>query len=187
MNYPQVAAFLKDGKVAVIPTDTIYGIVGSALNEKTVEEIYRLRKRATDKPMIILISSIDDLNYFNIQLSEKQTKFLQKNWPNPLSVVLPVNSEKFKYLHRGKNSLAFRMPKDQQLLGILKETGPLVAPSANYEDEKPSETIKIAKDYFGDSVDLYIDKGQIKSEPSTIIELASSGKVKVLRDGQYRV
>ena len=183
----KLIALLKKGRIAVIPTDTIYGIVGLALSEKTVEEIYHLRKRATDKPLIILISGLDDLQIFNVKLTDAQMQFLQKNWPNPLSVVLPVNSEKFKYLHRGKNSLAFRMPKDQQLLGILKETGPLVAPSANYEDEKPSGTIKMAKNYFGDSVDLYIDKGQIKSEPSTIIELASSGKVKVLRDGQYRV
>src|SRR5258708_4354978 len=106
---------INEGGVGVIPTDTIYGIVGSALNPEAVEKIYRLRKRATDKPFIILISSIADLDKFGVKPSQKQKEFLEKNWPNPLSVILPVLDEKFKYLHRGKDSLAFRMPKDSEL------------------------------------------------------------------------
>ena len=178
---------LKKGKVAVIPTDTIYGIVGLALNPGTVEEIYRLRKRATDKPFIILISSINDLNHFNISLTTKQRKFLQKNWPNSLSVILPCDDPKFKYLHRGKNSLAFRIPKDKWLTNLLKKSGPLVAPSANYEGEKPSETIKEAKKYFGEKVAFYLDGGEIKSKASTLVQLNEDGTFIVLRKGGYRV
>ena len=62
--------------MVVIPTDTIYGIVGSALNPQVVERIYKLRKRAQDKPMIIIMSSIDDLKKFNVKLTEKQKEFL---------------------------------------------------------------------------------------------------------------
>lgn len=182
-----VAESLKKGGIAVIPTDTIYGIVGSALNPQTVEKIYTLRKRALDKPMIILISSIDDLKKFEIKLTSKQKEFLEQNWPNPLSVILPVKKEKFKYLHRGKNSLAFRMPKNDKLLNILKQIGPLVAPSANFEGEKPAETIEEAKKYFGDKVDLYLDGGQFVTIPSTIVEVIEDGKVKVLRQGSFRI
>ena len=174
---------LKEGGVAVIPTDTIYGLVGSALNPKTVEEIYYLRKRNTDKPFIILISGLNDLNHFNISLTGKQRKFLQKIWPNPVSVVLSCPSAKFKYLHRGKNSLAFRIPKDQKLLEVLELTGPLVAPSANFEAEKPSETIDEAKKYFKDNVDFYMDGGRAESVPSTLIQLNTDGSFKMLREG----
>lgn len=177
---------LKNGGVAVIPTDTIYGIVGSALNPQTVEEIYRLRKRAKDKPMIILISSLKDLKFFDIKLNDAQRNFLQKNWPNPLSVVLPVKAEKFKYLHRGTNSLAFRMPKNENLLKILKEVGPLVAPSANFEGEKPAENISEAKKYFGDIVVIYLDGGQISSEPSTLITWEDNS-IKILRQGSFKI
>ncbi len=183
----QLIEILKAGKVAVIPTDTIYGIVGSALNQETVEKIYKLRKRNLEKPFIILISEIADLEKFGVNLSNEQKLFLEKHWPNPLSVILPVPSEKFKYLHRGTNSLAFRMPNNQELLDLLKEAGPLVAPSVNYEGEKPAETIDEAKKYFGDQVDLYIDGGVIKSNPSTLIELNKTGEVTVLRPGQYKV
>jgi len=178
---------IQDGGIWVIPTDTIYGIVGSALIPEVVEKIYQLRKRATDKPFIVLISSIDDLEKFGVKLTQQQKEFLSNHWPNPLSVVLPVVGEKWEYLHRGTNSLAFRMPKDKKLLETLKQTGPLVAPSANFEGEKPSQTIEEAKKYFGNDVDYYVDGGIIKSQSSTLLSLNEDGVYTVLRQGSFRV
>lgn len=183
---PQIINLLKNGGVVVIPTDTIYGIVGSALNPEVVEKIYQLRKRTTNKPFIILIGSMEDLDKFGINLTNKQREFLQTRWPNPLSVILPVTDGEFEYLHRGTNSLAFRMPKDENLLELLKMVGPLVAPSANFEGQKPSETIDEAKRYFGTSV-FYVDGGEIKSRSSTLIQLGKDGKYIVLRQGSYKV
>lgn len=192
----KVVGLLKSGKIGVMPTDTIYGIVGSALDPKAVEEIYSLRKRDLSKPMIILISDLNDLNHFNISLTKEQKRFLQKNWPNPLSIVLPCTSEKFVYLHRGKKSLAFRMPKNKMLLEILKKAGSLLAPSANLAKNKqslisgefkPAETITEAKKYFGDKIAFYVDGGKLKSKPSTIIQLYEDGTRIVLREGSFRV
>lgn len=177
----KIIQLLRSGKIGVMPTDTIYGIVGSALNPQTVEEIYKLRKRSADKPMIILISSLSDLKKFNVKLTNKQKDFLKKIWPNPISVVLPCQPEQFKYLHRGTNSLAFRIPKKEMLLKILQKVGPLVAPSANYEGEQPAKTIEDARRYFGEGVGIYIDGGKIKSKPSTIVQLDDLGIPKVLR------
>lgn len=187
MNLQRVVQLLKQGKIGVIPTDTIYGIVGSALISETVEKIYKLRKRSSDKPFITLISSLNDLNNFNITLIDKQREFLRRVWPNPVSVILPIQSENFKYLHRGTNSLAFRMPKDEWLLSLLKKVGPLVAPSANFEGEKPAEAIEEAKKYFADNVDFYVDGGRVKSSSSTLIQLNENGSWDVLRQGEFKV
>lgn len=187
MKLHKLVQMLKMGQVGVMPTDTIYGIVGSALNPEVVEEIYRLRKRTPDKPMIVLISDLNDLNHFNIELTDKQKEFLQRIWSNPVSVVLPIQDGEFKFLHRGTNSLAFRMPKNKRFLELLKQVGPLVAPSANFEDEKPAETIEDAKKYFGDSVAFYIDGGRINSKPSTIIKLNDDGSHKILREGSFKL
>ena len=186
MDRHLIEVIQKNG-VAVIPTDTIYGVVGSALNYQAVEKIYKLRKRNFIKPMIILISSPDDLEKFEVSLSSKQIVFFKKNWPNPLSIILPCNSKKFEYLHRGTKTLAFRMPKDENLLNLLKKTGPLVAPSANIEGEKPSDTIEMAKEYFSDAEDLYVDGGIIKANPSTLIRLDEEGNVTVLREGSFQL
>ncbi|MCR4306106.1 MAG: L-threonylcarbamoyladenylate synthase [Candidatus Daviesbacteria bacterium] len=183
----KVIELLKAGKIGVMPTDTLYGIVGSALNPGTVEEIYLLRQREKDKPFIILISSLDDLKKFEVNLTKEQKDFLEKNWPNPLSVILAVSSEKFKYLHRGKNSLAFRMPKDERLLGLLTQTGPLVAPSANPAGAKPAEEIEEARGYFGDDISFYLDEEKKKLTPSTIIQLYEDGTRITLRLGAFQV
>lgn len=167
--------------------DTIYGIVGSALNPLAVEEIYVLRKRDTSKQMIIMLSSLDDLLDFDIVLTLKQKDFLNKVWPNPISVILPCPYDRFFYLHRGQKSLAFRIPDNKKLLKILQQVGPLVAPSANLEKEKPAETIADAKKYFGDKISFYLDGGNLKSKPSTIIQLFEDGKWIVLRKGSYKV
>lgn len=182
-----IIELLKAGKVGVMPTDTIYGIVGSALNQVAVEEIYALRKRETNKPFIVLVSSVDDLKKFAVSLTKEQKDFLEKNWPNPLSVVLTVGGAEFKYLHRGKNSLAFRMPKKKELLELLKQVGPLVAPSANTAGGKPAETVEEAKKYFDDKVSFYLDEGELKSKPSTIVRLYEDGKQIILRTGSFKI
>ena len=81
-------------------------------------------------------------------------KFLRANWPGPLSVILPAPGDEFKYLHRGANSLSFRLPDDNWLLNLLKKSGPLVAPSANIEGQAPAETIDQAVNYFDNKVDF---------------------------------
>lgn len=171
----EVGKELKDGKIGVIPTDTVYGIVSSAFDKKSVEKIYELKKRNKKKPMIVLISSLKDLNLFNAKIDKKTAG---KYWPGRVSIILPV--KKFEYLHRGKKSLAFRLPSDETLVKILKISGPLVAPSANTEGESPATTIEEAKKYFGEKINFYLGAGKLKGKPSKIISL-KNGKIEVIR------
>lgn len=177
---------LKQGEVGVIPTDTLYGLVGLALNPDTVERIYVLRKRISTKPMIILISSVNDLELFNIDIDNQTRTILEKIWPNPVSVILPSFDPKFNYLDRGTKTLAFRVPNDDALLGILKQTGPLVAPSANFQSEPPALTIGEAQEYFGSNADFYVDQGQITSQPSTVVKI-NGNEFQVIRQGAFKL
>ncbi len=186
-----------------MPTDTIYGIVGPALNKKAVEKIYRLRRRNKRKPLIILIGSLADLKKLGVKTNAKTRKVLKKIWPGKVSVILALSGkrprtrtssirgrqetrDKFKYLHRGTKTLAFRLPKLYWLKRLLDKTGPLVAPSANWEGETPARTIKEAKKYFGDKVDFYVDIGRLSSKPSTLVDIRE-GKPLVLRKGAVSV
>ena len=164
-----------------MPTDTLYGIVASALKPEAVERIYRLKSRMPVKPPIILIASIEDLALFGVSPTPAQLKVLQTYWPGPTSIVLPCGAETFAYLHRGANSLAFRVPNDQKLQAFLHESGPLIAPSANLEGQPPAVTVAAARAYFGDAVDFYIDGGVIEGRASTIIRVSEDGEVEVLR------
>lgn len=177
---------LKSKQIGVLPTDTIYGIVTSALDPIAVENLYQIRQRTPTKPLIILISALPDLAKFGLQLTPGQSSLLDDLWPNPLSIILPVADPKFEYLHRGTQTLAFRMPDNHFLRHLISETGPLVAPSANIEGQPVATTIKEAERYFGNNLSFYIDAGTIEGSSSTLISLAGAD-LEVLRQGDYKL
>jgi len=164
----EIGESIKRGQIGIIPTDTIYGFACSVFNEKSIKKVYKLKKRSLKKPFIILISSIKDLHLFNIVPSQE----LKNYWPGKVSIIIDCKEKKFKYLHRGKNSLAFRLPNNEELIKIIKISGPIISSSVNTEGNKPATNIKDAKKYFNDKVDFYIDKGTLKSKPSKIISLS---------------
>ncbi len=164
-----------------MPTDTLYGILGKAESEVTVKRIYAIRKRNPDKPCIILIGGMNELEKFGIILTPEQEKEIIKYGEQPTSFVLDCDNEKFEYLHRGTKTLAFRLPVEKELQDLLKQTGPLIAPSANPEGLPPAKNISEAKNYFGDAVDLYVDGGKIEGKASRVVKLHKDGSVEMLR------
>lgn len=171
---------LQSGGIGVIATDTLYGVVGQALNRATVERIYTVKERTPTKPFIILIHDIRDIELFGIPLTSDLEMTLARYWPGPVSIILDCDNDNFEYLHRGTKALAFRLPNKPDIQQILKETGPLVAPSANPEGLIPAEDIEKAKKYFGNLVDFY-SEGAVTTKPSKIIKI-SDGNEEVLRD-----
>lgn len=178
----RIINLLKKGGVGIVGTDTTYGLVGSALRPGTVKRIYKLRERDSRKPMIVLISSLQDLDIFKIEVDGPLQQTLSRLWPEKVSVILSCQDNRFKYLHRGTETLAFRLPQKEELINLLRETGPLVAPSANPEGQPPAETIEEAKKYFGDKVDFYLDAGRLDGLPSTLVAL-EDGKMVTKRAG----
>ncbi len=173
---------LKAGKVGVIPTDTLYGLVGSAMRPLVVERIYKIKGRFYFKPFIVLIGDKLELLKFGIILSNQTEEIINKLWPGPVTIVLPSPLVNFRYLDRGKHTIAFRLPADEKLQKFLLATGPLVAPSANPAGKLPASNFKEAHEYFGDQVDFYLRGMELTGSPSTIVTIIN-GQLKVLRQG----
>lgn len=186
-NLSQIAENLLKGQVGMIPSDTLYGFSCDALNKKAVEKIYALKKRDNTKPFIVLIDKIESLSNLNIVISEKQKVFLQNNWPNPLTVVLKCPAENLTYIHRGKNSIGFRLPNNDWLRKLLNLTGPLISTTVNLAGDPPINTVKEAIKEFNSNVDFYVDVGPLESPPSTVISLAEDGTITILRQGIINV
>lgn len=182
----EVIQSLQKGSIAVIPTDTLYGIVCSARDEQAVENLYTVRGRDVSKPCIILIPDISSLQEFGTILSDTDAKMLQQHWPGKVSVVFDCVDEKWTYLHRGMKTLAFRVPDDEDLRNLLHKTGPLLAPSANIQSQLPAHTVAEAKNYFGNQVTIYADGGYLESLPSTVARL-QRGVWEVLREGAVKL
>jgi L-threonylcarbamoyladenylate synthase len=182
LDWQKAEKILKDGGIVVLPTDTLYGLITSVFSEKAVEKIYKIKERNKDKPFIVLISSIKDLEEFGIKGNFSKI-FIPK-----VSVLVSCKNTKFKYIHRGTGEIAFRLisKRNKNLYDLINKVGPIVAPSANRESEKPAETISEAKKYFGDKVDYYINGGMKIGEPSTLIRV-KEGKIEILRQGTVRI
>jgi len=175
---------LKRGGVGVIPTDTIYGLACSIFSVVGVKRIYELKKREENKPPVIIISDISDLEKLGADISPTHLKIIEKYWPGKLTIIFRV-SEEYKYLDKGLG-LAIRLPADENLRNILRQTGPLATTSANYSEQIPAKNIIEAEKYFGDKVDFYEDGGNLNSEPSTLVKI-NGDNIEILRQGAVKI
>ena len=187
-NWKLAEKILKKEGLVILPTDTLYGIIASALSKKAVEKIYKIKGRDENKPFIVLINSESQLNLFDIKLNKLQSGTLIRFWPGKVSLILPCPLPKWAYIHRGEKSIAFRMigRRNKHLFNLIDKIGPLVAPSVNIQGEKPAETIVEAKKYFGNQIHLYINNGKRKSNPSTLVKF-SDRELVVLRQGDVKI
>lgn len=167
------------GGVTVLPTDTIYGLHCSALNSDSVERIYKIKGRDFNKPCIVLIGDISDLNKFGVEDDPYLLETLGEYWPGPNSIILPVENNRFSYLHRGTNSLAFRIPAYAPLLDLIKQTGPIVSTSANPSGKEPAIDTESARSYFGKAVDYYLKKGFLDNQPSSVFKYEKGEFLKI--------
>lgn len=174
----------KPGSLAVIPTDTVYGVVARAQDIEAVKRLYKLKSRE-NKPGTLIAASIDQL--VELGLKRRYLTAVEQYWPGAVSVIIPSSDPALAYLHQGKMSLATRIPNDKNLRALLEKTGPLITSSANQPTEPPAVNIQQAKAYFGDKVDYYLDGGELKDrQPSTVIRIIDDA-VEVIRQGAVKI
>lgn len=177
VSFDTAQKMLAEGKVGIIPTDTVYGLVARANDETAVTRMYALKNRE-QKPGTLIAANSDQLVDLGVP-AEEITK-VSRYWPNPLSAVLPIN---LNYLTQGIGTLAMRVTADQRTRELLELTGPLISSSANQPGKPHATTVEEAIAYFGDYIDFYVDGGTIsETQPSTIIRPTADG-IEVLRQG----
>lgn len=182
LSDPKLNELLLNGGVGVLPTDTVYGLVCRAADETAVAHLYGLKNRES-KPGTVIAANIDQL--VELGIKARYLKAVEQFWPNPISIVIP--SYDLSYIHLGKMSIAFRIPKHPKLVSLLETVGPLLTSSANKAGEKPADNITEAQKYFGDKVDFYVDGGDLSSQkPSTVIRIVDDA-VEVLREGAVTI
>lgn len=172
----------KKNKIFIYPTDTIYGIGGNPLNKAVIDRIHFIKKRDSNKQFIWLIDSIKTLSsYVNISDPIKEN-FLSKIWPNPISIILELNS---KYKEKIKaNNIAFRIPRNTFCLELLtKIKKPLISTSVNLHNKIPLNNKRLIIKKFGNEVEavFHTQKGRTRLS-STIIDFTGDEPV-IVREG----
>jgi tRNA threonylcarbamoyl adenosine modification protein (Sua5/YciO/YrdC/YwlC family) len=179
----RVTVELRRGAVGIIPSDTIYGLAAAASNPEAVVRLYALKARER-KPGTIIAASTEELAQLGV--NEAALQAVKRYWPNPLSIVIPA-SDDAGYLHQRVGSLAVRIPSDDVLLRLLRQTGPLLTSSANRPGQPPANTVEEARHYFGDEVDFYVDGGDRSGRPPSTVARYTDGKLTVLRQGAVTI
>lgn len=172
---------IKEGKIVVFPTDTVYGIGCDPYNKEAVEKVYRIKNRKQGKLFPVLGFSKNELEKI-ANFNEKANKIAEKFWPGRLTLILPLKDEKLKTSMNLENKVAVRVPNNSCALAILEQCNLIIGTSANVSGMEsfvdPDECEKNISDY-----DVFVDNGKISSKgESTVIEI-SEDEVVVHRKG----
>ena len=175
---------LKNGNVAGLPTETVYGLGGNAYSKIAIQKIYKLKERPSSNPLIIHYYNIKDA-LDDIEINENFIKLYKFFCPGPITFILKkkYNSKVHPLASAKLNTIAVRFPKHKVIRTILKEIDfPLAMPSANKSTNISPVRAKDVFDEFKKKILLIIDGGMCKiGIESTVIDL--TGYPKILRPG----
>lgn len=174
---------LQAGQLVALPTETVYGLFGLALDDAVVEKIYRVKNRQHDHALNLNISSFEQMKYF----SQNQPKYLEKLYnkfmPGSLTVILEANKRVPSLVNYGMPTVGFRMPDNQTTLEILRQTGPMVGPSANLTGNPSPKTAQdVLSDLTGQIAAVLKADESISGIDSTIVDLTGELPT-ILRQG----
>lgn len=176
----KAAEIIENGGLVVFPTDTVYGILADARNEKAVGKIFEIKKRPKTKPLGIFVKNIEMAEKYAF-ISEKQKEFLSNNWPGKLTVILKSKNELAEGVETKDKTIGIRIP-DYKLTGMLFEkiVFPLVQTSANISGREATTKIKEVLEQFGEENGkfLIIDADDLaENRPSKIIDLTAENPI----------
>lgn len=181
----KVEAVIKKGGLVVIPTDTVYGIVGNATQAKTVERLYSLKMRPKEKAFPIFVRDITMARWF-AYISDAKARFLERVWPGPLTVIFHHKEKLPSVLTAGHSTIALRISKAPLVSALLARMNiPLVQSSANISDLPSAQSSKDVIASFANQTqkpNLVVDGGEIMGIPSTIIDFTTN-QPRLVRSG----
>ncbi len=130
------AESLCDGFLVAFPTETVYGLGADATNEKAVSRIFEIKGRPLDHPVIIHLSSIDQIEQWAVNIPKYAYTLAEKYWPGPMTLILNRSSNAKDWITGGQNTVGIRIPNHEIALSLLEEfkkigSGAIAAPSAN--------------------------------------------------------
>lgn len=176
---------LLSGGVVIAPTDTVYGILGNAADEEAIKKIFALKQRPEEKVFPIFVKDIAVARKL-AYISDAKTKFLDKIWPGPVTVVFHHKGKLPEVLTGGVSTIGIRIPDYPFLSHLLsKFSSPLAQTSANIFGKPPAKDLDEIKEYFiGNEIkpDLIIDGGTINGQSSVVIDFTRDRPF-VLRTG----
>ncbi len=174
------ADVLLNGGVAVIPTDTVYGIAAHPKHAEAVERLVAIKERSLNKPIALLAADWTDVRAFGVAFPPKAEELAMRFWPGALTLVLELPSGGFE---------GFRVPAHEWTRELLRRCGGVLrVSSANLSGEMPAVDAAAALASVGIASDLLADDGTSSGgTASTVVKITRTGEVSVLRQGPIKL
>ncbi|MDE1857081.1 MAG: threonylcarbamoyl-AMP synthase [Candidatus Micrarchaeota archaeon] len=178
-----VAKTIKDGKIVVLPTETVYGIGANAFDANACRRIFRIKGRKRDNPLIVHVSSMEMAKSIGY-IPRKYESAIKRAWPGPISFVVKRRAKLPSIVTAGLDTVSIRMPDNKVMLALIRYAGvPIAAPSANLSKRPSATSIRHIPKSILDKVDIIIDAGRTKHGlESTVLDLRT---FTLLRPGAF--
>ena len=162
VNLEQAIAKLKNGEVVAIPTETVYGLAADASNDEALRQVYAIKQRPADNPLIVHIADASFVNDWAAEFPPLAQKLANAFWPGPFTLVLPAKDSVSNIVRGNQPTVALRVPNHPITLQLLQKSGlALAAPSANKFTQLSPTTAAHVRVGLGDSVPV-LDGGACK-------------------------
>ena len=180
----EAAALLRGGGLVAVPTETVYGLAGNALDEAVVRRIYEVKGRPEIKPLSMMVPDESAMERWCADVPRAAFALARRFWPGPLTIVLRSGAAVPEITRAGGATVGLRCPDHPLTLALLRETGlPLAAPSANPSGAASPKSADEVLSYFDGAIDAVLDGGVCGiGRESTIIDL-SAPPYRILRQG----
>ncbi|WP_460126224.1 L-threonylcarbamoyladenylate synthase [Stetteria hydrogenophila] len=177
-----VVSVVKSGGVAVIPTDTVYGLVADPFNPDAVERVYEVKERSRDNPVPLLAGESHHV-LLVAEWDPRLWELAHAFWPGPLTVVLRPRGDAPEYL-KAWGQVGVRLPNCPICREVARRVGGLIiGTSANISGRPSPVTAQEAMFQLGDRVDLYVDAGPAPlGRSSTVVDLRGP-EARLIREG----
>lgn len=182
MTVEKAISALKAGELAVLPTETVYGIFADATNEAAVQKLYAVKGRPVEKALNMNVADYDTILKFSVHQPAYLEKLVKNFLPGPLTIILEASPEVPEWTHVGKTTVGFRMPSIPATQEVIKALGVLVGPSANLTGSPSPRFYEDLTSAILDKAAVALQDDSIYGLDTTILDL-SGEKPKILRQG----
>ena len=179
---------LREGGIVAFPTETYYGLAVDPGNDVALEKLYRLKKRAAEKAILILVEDIAQISQITTSIPHQFLPLMKKYWPGPLTLIFPARDSLSSILTGGSGTIGVRISPHPVAMDLVTMMGkPITATSANISGKLPAKSAGEVAKIFGRKVDYIYDGGVTAAgQCSTIIGLRDNS-LTLFRKGQIDV
>lgn len=184
MNIDKIMSVINNKELVILPTDTVYGIVGDALDENVIHKVFDAKKRDYSKPLILMISSIDMLKKYVKNISDLELILIDRYWPGKLTILFEKNEFVSDLITSNSNLVGIRYPDNKEIVELIDRLDkPLISTSCNISSKKVITRVDMIEKEMLDKISYVYDGGELGNVSSTIVQVIDN-RIKIIRDGE---